>query len=44
MAVRTGGRQSWRASMDNGPVEVGGCAGLEVMVRVQGGNNGSGND
>ena len=43
-AVRTGGRQSWRASVDDGPAEVGNCARSEVMVGVQGGNNESGDD
>ena len=43
-AARTGGRQSWRASMDGGPAGAEGCARLEVMVGVQGGNNESGDD
>ena len=49
MAVRAGGRQSRRASMDGGPAGVEDCArlgpvGLEVRIRVQGGNNESGDD
>ena len=49
VAVRTRGRQSWRASVDNGPAGAEDCAGsgpvgLEVRIRVQGGNNESGDD
>src|SRR6266581_4980281 len=41
MAARTGGRQSWRASMDGGPTGAEDCAGLglvgsEVRIGVQG--------
>src|SRR6266581_8468341 len=40
-AARTGGRQSWRASVDGGPAGAEGCArsgpvGSEVRIRVQG--------
>ena len=41
--------QSWRASVDGGPVGAEDCAGLglvgsEVRIGVQGGNNRSGDD